>query len=357
MFTEERVDNAVEELYQVSISGQQVLDVSNKCSIFRREVVFGDRKCCSVDYVKPENLRTSFNAEKISSILGIFPDLVLLIRMELCCRRYKNSNGSNFQKKIFIGTVEAYLGNNNIFIENFLSSTDLERIISEKTLGLKKHIKFNDYIVLDEDYYDLVLSPKVCSVLIHELVGHFLEECEGEIIDLLPDDVCILAKSVGAFDDEGTPSTDRLIIENGHTLYSKNNCFSKGFFQAGIHGGEAVCRLTNLEVSCRRDNNTLPKRYILCSDINTCQYLGNGKAYISIRESWYYNKNARKKVNHAFAFFVSVECLKQSCFWGKSTKFIGVCTKNHENLITQNEAGFCLLEKQRIHLQFGAQWI
>lgn len=85
---------------------------------------------------------------------------------------------------------------------------------------LGRGVTWSEPRTIDTVRYDLVLlSPTASSVVIHELIGHGCEHFREKIVGLRvgPEELRVVAfpKNGSGFDDEGTPSEEIVLVENG----------------------------------------------------------------------------------------------------------------------------------------------
>lgn len=140
----------------------------------------------------------------------------------------------------------------------------------------------------------LVLAPEVAGILIHELVGHAMEEGDlwpGE--QLLPPGTDVVADVPPSrdLDDEGIVTAPQVLVANGRVsrrMRDRMGCLVDGARPAGHawaspHSAIPRLRLPNLrlEVSSRAGRETVPGRFLRCQAVRGARYF-RGQALLDV---------------------------------------------------------------------------
>ncbi|MGW3120119.1 metallopeptidase TldD-related protein [Streptomyces sp. NPDC001107] len=141
----------------------------------------------------------------------------------------------------------------------------------------------------------VLLEPPVAAALIHELVGHALEErhvLEGERI--LPHGCCVTTSGPAGrpLDDEGVTSDELVLVEDGVVVASLADRMTRpehrgtpsGQSWAGLHHARPTVRLTHLKAEWNtRGSAELRSRmgFIRCHAIRGARYV-NGFAVLDV---------------------------------------------------------------------------
>ncbi|QIP30731.1 TldD/PmbA family protein [Deinococcus radiodurans] len=123
---------------------------------------------------------------------------------------------------------------------------------------LGRGVTWSEPRTIDTVRYDLVLlSPTASSVVIHELIGHGCEHFREKIVGLRvgPEELRVVAfpKNGSGFDDEGTPSEEIVLVENGIVRHAVRDRATggmapfSGLTKVASHGVKPGSRCTHLK--------------------------------------------------------------------------------------------------------------
>lgn len=140
----------------------------------------------------------------------------------------------------------------------------------------------------------VLLASSAAGVLIHELVGHALEE--GDVWpgqQLLPAGVHVTAEaaSLTGVDDEGVPTKTRRVIGDGNVLLTVRDRMSTmdtcgpptGHAVASPHAPMPRLRLPNLHMCADEEvqETSLPEHFIRCTAVRGARYF-HGQAVLDV---------------------------------------------------------------------------
>lgn len=225
-----------------------------------------------------------------------------IITLHKMSRSYENSEGTFFIKKrelyrlILLTTSERLVSTH--LTDNITSMLDSIQACAQ-VIGTPPEPIVCDFVgTTGYATIDLVLSPEVSAVLIHELVGHLTEELASSgnpicriaspkltVLSLSPDD--------NQYDDEGTKIRQINLVKEGllcEPLMDRvtvNSCGGQasGMAQAAYHGGVPRLRCTHLAVQPGMDGADKfireLRKGVFCTS-TTGGLFSNGTAFLAI---------------------------------------------------------------------------
>jgi hypothetical protein len=213
-------------------------------------------------------------------------------------------------------------------------------------------------IVTDREPYALLLHPAVTNVLIHELVGHGVEEeTRPEALIGPPSLTATTSVPAGwATDDEGIPVDRRPLVVDGRLATPLGSRAGVrhgarcGHAQAASHARTPIPRCTHLTVdhdvtALTGEPDTDLRRLIVCAEPGDCTFDGRN-ATITVRRPLYMRGGEPLGTTDSLTFRLTPQEFKDhfAGFRGPSLATpLGSCDKGDQTLLTMNTVPACLL--------------
>ncbi|MFB5584734.1 hypothetical protein ACE41D_27235 [Bacillus albus] len=219
-----------------------------------------------------------------------------------------------------------------------------------------------DYPKINEDLdlnqsANLLLPPTPASILIHEMIGHFLESNSSYNLDRIGiKELNVKNLCTRFYDDEGIKVRNNFFIKQGYIankIYERKNNVNKpsGLVKAAPHSGLGLIRCTELmtlsggvEVG---DFYNFDREIIKCIKLSGAEYT-NGFGIFHVEHAVKYIKGKPEKSIYPFYFYIPItQLLNRISGIGNDVMLANSarCTKNGISIPTINYSPSILLNQ------------
>ncbi|MFE1401341.1 hypothetical protein ACFW53_25695 [Nocardiopsis dassonvillei] len=193
----------------------------------------------------------------------------------------------------------------------------------------------------------LVLPSNLAGILVHELVGHLLEEANPERVGPKGFSVEARLPPGREFDDFGEPVQNRLLVMDGAVPHLDREERVKGFAQAGWHQVPPIPRFTNLTVFPYMSSDAvLREEYVVCHRSRGAELIGR-RAVVTVDDAELIRGETAVGRFQPFMFVVDVEALGDAmvALLGASLPGrAGTCVKAGQGLPTRVTSPLIVLD-------------
>ncbi|MCY9787135.1 hypothetical protein KIK06_24935 [Nocardiopsis sp. EMB25] len=184
----------------------------------------------------------------------------------------------------------------------------------------------------------VVLRPNLAGILVHELIGHLLEETDPKHVGPKGFSVEAQGPPGRAFDDFGEPVQHLFLVKDGVVSRRDRRERGRGFAQAGWHQGPPIVRFTDLTVSSCTSSGAMPQdEFVVCHRSRGAELVGQ-RALVSVDDAELVRDGVTVGRLRPFLFTVDAEGLTETmvALLGNSVPGrAGMCVKAGQSLPTR----------------------